>query len=114
MDITNYNKAEILAALYNNSQPLGLGFLHADSNDMSTEEAQEILDNDRYQYFDYLKGRVMKIDMKGKCYQTFSPKSKKKRIVEKCKKKYVSLKIDTRLYNRDNGAGAAERVIESI
>ena len=28
VDIKGLNKAEVLAALYNNSKPLGLGFLH--------------------------------------------------------------------------------------
>jgi len=88
MNIKNINKAKILAALYNGSKPLGLGFLHATPDDMTQEEAQKILDDGNTE-FDYLKGRVMKIDLSGD-------------------------ELDTDLYNRDNGQGAAERIIESI
>ena len=91
MIITGLNKAEVLAALYNNSRPFGLGALHFDPAPMTTQEAQRILDvagDDKY--FDYLKGRVMKIDMSS------------------------DDELNTRLYNRDLGEGAAERVIEAL
>lgn len=87
MDITGIDKAEILAALYNASQPLGMGFLQYDPTPMTVEEANIHLK--RSSYFDYLKGRVMKIDLTGN-------------------------NLNTRLYNRDNGEGAAERVIERL
>lgn len=88
MNIKNLNKAEILAALYNNSKPQGLGYLEADSENMTKDEARELLDRGTM-YFDYLKGRVMKIDLSRD-------------------------ELDTWLYNRDNGEGAAEKVIEAI
>lgn len=56
---------------------------------MTTEEAKTILDESSDKYFDYLKGRVMKIRIEGD-------------------------EIDTRLYNRDNGVGAAEAAIYKI
>ncbi len=80
-------KAEVLAALYNNSRPLGMGFLQADVNDMTTEQAESILKDQTY--FDYLKGRVMKVDL-----------SKEE--------------FDPRLYDRDNGNGAAMIAVEHI
>ena len=37
IDISGLDKADVLAALYNNSRPLGLGFLHATPEDMTHE-----------------------------------------------------------------------------
>jgi hypothetical protein len=85
MDIKGISKAKILAALYNASRPQGMGFLQAKSGDMSESEAQKILD-DGHTYFDYLYGRVMKIDLSGD-------------------------ELRTALYDRDNGHGAAEDAI---
>jgi len=81
IDLKNKDKAEVLAKLYNASQPLGMGFLQADGNDMTTEQARELLDAGQT-YFDYLKGRVMKVDLSGD-------------------------ELDPWLYDRDNGLGAA-------
>ena len=54
---------------------------------MTVEEAQKIIDKASGDtYFDYLNGRVMKIDV-------------------------ASEPLDTRLYNRDNGFGAAEAAL---
>jgi len=87
MNIKGLNKAKVLAALYNNSKPRGMGFIHYETNPMTEAEASELLKNNSG--FDYLKGRVMKIDLSGD-------------------------ELDTRLYNRDNGVDAAERAISSI
>ena len=84
MKIKRGKKAEILTALYNRSKPLGLGFLHFTPEDMTVQEARELLKENTY--FDYLKGRVMKIDLS-------------------------SDKLDPYLYDRDNGAGACERIL---
>lgn len=89
MDISNYDKAEVLAALYNNAKVQGLGILHADDSDMTREEASEILHKSPSKDFDYLKGRVMKINLSED-------------------------EVDTRLYNRDNGDGAAEAAIMNL
>ena len=88
MNITLLNKADVLAALYNNAKVQGLGILQAEDGDMSAAEAQEILDSG-HTYFDYLKGRVMKIDLSQD-------------------------EVRTDLYNRDNGTDAAEKAIEFL
>lgn len=89
MNIQGLNKANVLAALYNAARAQGRGVLRNDPKPMTTEAAQKCLDDNPGQYFDYLIGRVMKIDLSGD-------------------------EVDTYLYNRDNGVGAAERAIESI
>jgi hypothetical protein len=85
MNIKGISKAKILAALYNASRPQGMGFFQSKPGDMSESEAQKILD-DGHTYFDYLFGRVMKIDLSGN-------------------------ELDTWGYDRDNGRGAAEDAI---
>jgi hypothetical protein len=87
IDISKLNKAEVLAALYNNSKPQGMGFLHFTPEDMTKEEAQKHIDE--CPSFDYLKGRVMKVDLSGDSF-------------------------DPWLYDRDNGEGSAKRVIENL
>lgn len=87
IDITGMSKPKVLAALYNASKPQGMGILHYDPSKMGTMEAADLLS--RYTYFDYLKGRVMKVDLSG---DTFDPW----------------------LYDRDNGENAAARAIAGI
>jgi hypothetical protein len=87
IDIKGLSKAKVLAELYNNSQPLGLGFLHYDPLPMSEDEAAKLLEQSTY--FDYLKGRVMKVDLS-------------------------KSEFDPRLYDIDNGQGAAERVVNEL
>jgi len=90
MNISTLNKADVLATLYNNSRPLGLGMLHYTPEEMTREEAQKLLDDAGPRpYFDYLKGRVMKIDL-GKD------------------------ELRTSLYNRDNGPDAAENALKHL
>jgi hypothetical protein len=86
IDISGYDKADVLAALYNNSKPLGLGILHYDPSSMTAEEARLLLNE--HTYFDYLKGRVMKVDLSGNA-------------------------IDPWGYDRDNGDGAAFHAIST-
>jgi hypothetical protein len=86
-DISGLDKKEVLRALFRNAEPQGLGFVQYNSADtISDEEAEKLL---KKGYIDYLKGRVMKIDLS----------------------KSV---VDTYLYNRDNGNNAAENVIEKL
>lgn len=87
INIGEVDKAAVLAALYNNAQAQGVGRLVADSELMTLGEAAAWL-NDRT-YFDYLKGRVLKVDLS-------------------------SNELDARLYDRDNGDGAAYRAIEHL
>jgi len=39
INLAEYNKAEVLAALYNCSKPQGLGFLHFNPEPMTRDEA---------------------------------------------------------------------------
>lgn len=80
INISKLDKADILRRLYNNSHPQGRGFLAYDPADMTLDEARELLQ--KQTRFDYLKGRIMKIDLS-------------------------SNELDDRLYDRDNGKGAA-------
>lgn len=87
IDISRYPKAKVLAALYNNSRPLGLGYLQYKPGLMTEKEAEGLLR--KTTYFDYLYGRVMKVDLSGN-------------------------EFDPWLYDHDNGNGAAQRAIASI
>lgn len=87
IDITGLDKAEVLAALYNASRPLGMGRMAYTPNPMTRKEAEALLKEGSY--FDYINGRVMKIDLKSNL-----------------------LEVD--LYDRDNGAGAAEAALMEL
>ena len=87
VSIAGLDKAELLAALYERAQPMGMGFFHYVPGPMCLDEARGLLRGGGY--FDYVKGRPLKIDIAGDY-------------------------LDTRLYNRDAGSGAAERVIEAL
>lgn len=87
INIKGLDKGAVLAALYNDATVQGLGFFHAKSGLMTAEQGNELLKEETY--FDYLYGKVMKVDL-----------SKDE--------------FDPRLYDRDNGNGAALRAIESI
>ncbi|MBQ8237892.1 MAG: hypothetical protein IJZ39_07090 [Oscillospiraceae bacterium] len=99
IDIRGLNKAEVLKALYDGSRVQGIGFLEALSRDESipaiiegrvtVEHCQQLLDATGYPYFDYLYGRVLKVDL-----------SKDE--------------FEERLYDANNGQGAAERVIRRL
>lgn len=88
VDISDLDKAEVLKALYDHSQPLGLGILHWTPAPMDIEEARTIIANG-VTGFDYLHGRVMKVHIGG---DEFDPWG----------------------YDRDNGEGAAQRVIDTL
>jgi len=85
IDISKYKRSDVLIALYNNAKPQGRGFFHYDATPMLRDEAASLLS--KYSYFDYLKGRVMKVDL-----------SKDE--------------FDPRFYDRDNGEGAAQAAID--
>jgi len=87
ISLKGLDKAKVLAALYNASKPQGLGFLHYDSQAMTVLEAKSLLKEQSY--FDYLKGRVMKVDLSGDELNPWG-------------------------YDRDNGAGAAAAAIASL
>lgn len=87
IDIKELDKAAVLAALYNGSKPQGAGFITYNPIPMDIEEARSLLK--RSQDFDYLKGRVMKVDLSGD-------------------------ELDPRLYDRDNGENAARSLIDIL
>ena len=88
VDTKGLKKSAVLAALYNDSKPQGLGFLHFDPAPMTEEEAEDLLKTSTH--FDYLKGRVMKVDLSNDdCFEEW-------------------------LYDRDNGNGAAQRAINKL
>lgn len=98
INIAGVDKAKILAALYNASHPQGMGFLHYTPDEMTQVEAEKIIAEARERqstmtggdtpsiYFDYLKGRVLKIQLGGDT-------------------------LRTDLYDRDNGPNAAFLVL---
>lgn len=59
------NKAEVFAALYNAAKPKGAGFINYDPRSITPEEAVEITKGDFDISFQYVKGRVMKINLSG-------------------------------------------------
>lgn len=88
IDISKLDKAAVLAALYNNSRQQGMGFMHASGRSpMTTEQAAEELKSGTR--FDYLHGRVMKVELKGDT-------------------------LDPWLYDRDNGRGAAAAALAPL
>lgn len=79
INIKGLNKAKVLQALFNISR---LG-----AEPMSLSDAESIIK--KQTKFDYLRGRVMKVDLSGD-------------------------EFDNRLFDRDNGTNAAQAAIDSI
>lgn len=96
IDIKGLDKAEVLLALWNASRMQGMSFLGF-SGPLTLSKAVECVEQARHTgmsgkeeiYFDYLNGKVMKIDI-------------------------APDEIDPRLYDRDNGEGAAQRAIDNL
>src|SRR5690606_17286702 len=85
VDIRDVDKAQLLAALYNNSHPVGMGMLQAvyGPRRMTTQEARQLIDraatgiraddsgrmfalkSNGEIYFDYLYGRPLKVNLTG-------------------------------------------------
>jgi hypothetical protein len=55
-----FHAARLLAALHNGTQPLGLGRLHA-RGDLTVEEAEQLLQERKEFWVDYLFGRPIKV-----------------------------------------------------
>ncbi len=96
MNIAGLDKAEVLMVLFNRAKQQGMGFLdQSGAVDITVEEARAIIKEEQTPerqgliYFDYLRGRVMKIDLS--CDE-----------------------VRTSLYNRDNGPDAAENAISVL
>lgn len=106
VNIEGLNKADVLAALYNASQPMGMGFLQASGGplEMTREDAEFLLAagsdasgdyipgiRSNQLYFDYLHGRPLKLDLSS------------------------DTEFDPWGFDRDNGGpGAAQRVINHL
>ena len=88
IDISGLDKAEVLLALYNASHVQGLGFLQAVDH-YTLEDARRDYEASSDKYFDYLHGRVLKVDLSGD-------------------------EFDPRLFDRDCGPGAAAAAIEEL
>ena len=90
IEIGGLDKAELLKALYDNARAQGMGVLQMQAGGIKIEQAQMIIEKcgDNL-YFDYLFGRVMKVDLSGDS-------------------------MDTRLYDRDNGQGSAKAIIDQL
>ncbi len=87
VSIVDLDKAEVLAALFNGARTQGAGFIHYSPVTMPAAEARSLIES--YTYFDYLQGRVMKVDLSGDSFDPWG-------------------------YDRDNGQGAAERTINAL
>ena len=88
VDIKGLDKARVLKALYEHSHVQGSGFLQAVPDGVVTVEHCKMLLGSQT-YFDYLHGRVLKVDLSGD-------------------------EFDERLYDRDCGEGAAQRAVDSV
>lgn len=88
VSIKGLSKPDVLAALYNRARPQGMGFIHYTPEDMTKEQAELLLQQTNY--FDYVRGRAMKVDLSS------------------------DEEFDERLYDRDNGFGAAQSAINTI
>lgn len=87
VNIKGISKAKVLVALYNGSVARGMGNLQATSEPLTLDKAEKLLRSGSY--FDYLQGRVMKVDLEGNM-------------------------LDTVLYDRDLGRGHGEEVIAKL
>lgn len=88
ISIKGKSKAKVLKALYDHSHVQGLEFLQAvPDGTVTVEHCQKLLKETTY--FDYLYGRVIKVDLSGD-------------------------EFEERLYDRDCGEGATLRAIESV
>jgi hypothetical protein len=92
VDISGFDKFAVTAALYNASliAPAALAFGTAGPNRLSETEMRALLRPDHTDFtFDYLGGHLMKVDLNGDSFDSWG-------------------------YDRDNGEGAAQRVIDGL
>jgi hypothetical protein len=91
IDITGLDKTDVLIALYRPARKVGMGFL---SGDLTDDEIRSFVANyqggrGEFPYIDYLGGKPLKVDLTG---DTFNG----------------------RLYDRDQGVGAARRAVDGL
>lgn len=85
INIKGLDKALVLKTLWNNSKCQGLSILQLPDDKIDISAFEELISADRT-YFDYLWGKVMKIDVANDI-------------------------LDPTLYDRDNGDGAARNAL---
>ncbi|MDE7345128.1 MAG: hypothetical protein K2N48_00110 [Muribaculaceae bacterium] len=88
IDITGLDKAELLLELWNGSHAQSMSFFGQFTTQPSIDDARSFLESANY-YADYFNGRVIKVDFRGD-------------------------KVDGRLYDRNYGQGACERIIMNL
>ena len=88
INIEGLDKVELLIALYNNARTQGIGRAPLRVEESMTRAQASILLMGRT-YFDYIDGRVLKVDLS-------------------------SNTLDSWLYDRDNGKGVAEKIIAKL
>jgi hypothetical protein len=97
VNIAGLDKAEVLLALWQASRTQGRSWLGWVSGELTLEQAKQEIEDRKHTafdsknsiYFDYLNGRVMKVDL-------------------------GQDEFDSRLYDRDNGDGAAQQAIDNL
>lgn len=93
VNIKGLDKAEVLLALWKGSHAQGMSFLGMLNGGLTLEKAKgmvdELKENNRPLYFDYVQGHVIKCDITGD-------------------------EFDPRLYDRDCGEGRGEEVIKAL
>ena len=89
VSIAGLDKAEVLRALWEGSHPQGRSTPHEAYGTPSVEVFREALERNPEGYFDYLMGRVLKVDLTGDT-------------------------LDTRLYDRDTYEGAAAFAVQRV
>ncbi len=87
INIKDLDKAQLLVELYNHSHQQGFGILQP-SRSLTVEDARKLLEQTTY--FDYLYGKVMKVDLSS------------------------DEEFEERLYDRDNGQGMAQSVVDGM
>lgn len=87
INIKGLDKAQLLIELYNHSHQQGLGIMQP-SRSLTIEDAKKLLEQTTD--FDYLYGRVMKVDLSD------------------------DEEFEERLYDLDNGQGMAQLVVDSM
>lgn len=92
ISIINLNKAEVLKTLWEHSHTQGMSFLGViglKNESLSIEHARDLVASNPSLYFDYVDGHVINCDLSGD-------------------------EFDEELYDRECGAGAAQRAIDHL
>lgn len=92
ISIKNLDKAEVLKALWQHSHTQGVSFLGViglKDGKFTIEHARDLVESNPRLYFDYVDGHIIKCDLSGD-------------------------EFDERLYDRDCGAGMAQRAIDHL